>query len=150
MLALVQLSRLTGDPLYEERAIQIGKTFSQSVSQYPSAHINMMAAVDFLVGPAYEIVVVGNPEAEDTQNMIRKLESVYLPNKVVLLKPEGKDSGDLVAIAPYIEHFTSIDGRATVYVCQNFVCDLPTTDVDQMMEMLTGKRYEAEVSFGPK
>jgi uncharacterized protein YyaL (SSP411 family) len=150
MLALVQLSRLTGDPLYEERAIQIGKTFSQSVSQYPSAHINMMAAVDFLVGPAYEIVVVGNPEAEDTQNMIQKLESVYLPNKVVLLKPEDKDSRDLIAIAPYIEHFTSIDGRATVYVCQNFVCDLPTTNVDQMMEMLTGERYGPEVRLGPK
>jgi uncharacterized protein YyaL (SSP411 family) len=150
MLALVQLSRLTGDPLYEERAIQIGKTFSQSVSQYPSAHINMMIAVDFLVGPAYEIVVVGNPEAEDTQNMMRKLETVYLPNKVALLKPEGKESRDLVEIAPYIEHFTSIDGRATVYVCENFVCDLPTTDVEQMMDILKGDTYGLEVGYVPE
>ncbi len=148
MLALVQLSRLTGDPLYEERAVQIGKVFSQSVSQYPSAHVNMMVAVDFLVGPSYEVVVVGNPEAEDTRNMIRKLESVYLPNKVIILKPEDKDSVELLKIAPYIEHFTGIDGRATAYVCQNFVCDLPTTDVEQMMEMLRGEVYGPEVSLG--
>jgi len=31
----------------------------------------------------------------------------------------------------------AVDGAATAYVCRNQACDLPTTDIEQMMKTLT-------------
>jgi len=30
----------------------------------------------------------------------------------------------------------SINGRATAYVCMNYNCKLPTTDIDKMLQLL--------------
>ena len=34
------------------------------------------------------------------------------------------------------EEESALDGDATAYVCRNFSCELPTTDVDKMLELL--------------
>jgi uncharacterized protein YyaL (SSP411 family) len=79
---------------------------------------------------------VGNPEAEDTRKLYRELMSRYLPNKVVLFKPADEPHHPISDLAPYTESMTTLDGRATVYVCSNFACELPTTDVEKMIALL--------------
>jgi uncharacterized protein YyaL (SSP411 family) len=63
----------------------------------------------------------------------------FLPNKVVLFRPDGKSADALAKLAEFTRHHTSIEGRATAYVCQNYACRLPTTEVDKMLELLKGK-----------
>ena len=92
----------------------------------------MLTSVDFLLGDSYEIVLVGDPTDEGMQKMISALRKEYLPSAVVILK-----AGPSIArIAPYTEYYTAIDSQATAYVCQNFTCNLPTTDVETMMSQL--------------
>jgi uncharacterized protein YyaL (SSP411 family) len=43
------------------------------------------------------------------------------------------------SMAPFTEFMVPKDGRATAYVCTNFVCKLPTTDVSQMLANLQVK-----------
>ena len=136
MEVLVKLSRLTGRTELEERAVALSRSFSKTLVKYPSVHTYMMGAVDFLVGPSFEIVLVGDPEAEDTQRLYRELMSRYLPNKVVLFKPADDRRHPISDLAPYTESMTSLDGKATVYVCTNFACELPTTDVKKMVSLL--------------
>jgi len=39
-------------------------------------------------------------------------------------------------LAPFTKDLTTIDGKATAYVCRNYMCNLPTIDVQKMLEQL--------------
>ena len=54
--------------------------------------------------------------------------------KVVILK--DNNSVDLEKIAPYTKSQGVINNKATAYVCENFVCKLPTNDPDKMLELI--------------
>ena len=59
----------------------------------------------------------------------------FIPSKVVVFRPEGGAEA-LVEIAPYTKSQSALGGNATAYVCRNHACDLPTTDVDKMLDLL--------------
>jgi len=136
MLNLLRLGRLTAKSDLEEKAATIGKVFSESISESPSAHTQLMAAVDFGIGPSYEVVIVGNSKAEDTKEMVQALHTHFIPNKVVLLRPIDQEAAGIERLAKFTKYQTSIDNRATAYVCVNYNCKLPTTDKGKMLELL--------------
>jgi uncharacterized protein YyaL (SSP411 family) len=37
---------------------------------------------------------------------------------------------------PYTKEMKSLDGKATAYICVNYACRLPTTDVAQLRKLL--------------
>jgi uncharacterized protein YyaL (SSP411 family) len=98
-----------------------------------------MTAVDFALGPTYEIVIVGNPEKNDTKAMQRALNEKYLPNKVLLQFPTPGTAADIVRLAPFLKDYKAIDGKATAYVCRNHQCQLPTTQTTEMLRLLNVK-----------
>jgi uncharacterized protein YyaL (SSP411 family) len=139
-LNLLRLGRITANTNFEEKAVKIGRAFSTPVNQSPSAYTQLMVAVDFAVGPSYEVVIAGNSGAEDTKAMVRTLRTHFVPNKIVLLRPSEKESPDIIRLAEYTKYQPSIDGKATAYVCLNYHCKLPTTDRGKMLELLDVKR----------
>jgi uncharacterized protein YyaL (SSP411 family) len=136
MLNLLRLGRMTATPDWEERAAGIGRAFSQSVKQLPSAHTQLMVALDFGIGTGYEVVIAGSAHAEDTRVMVRALRTRFLPNKVVLLNPGEQESPEIAQLAAFTRNQPSIGGKATAYVCLNYNCKLPTADVRKMLELL--------------
>jgi hypothetical protein len=127
---------MTGTLDWEEKAEGIGRAFSQNVKQLPSAHTQLMVALDFGIGPCYEVVIAGSAHAEDTKVMVRALRTRFLPNKVVLLNPAEQNLPETSQLAAVTRHRSSIEGKATAYVCLNYSCKLPTTDVRKMLELL--------------
>ncbi len=138
-LNLLRLGRITANTDFEDRAIKIGRTFSKLINQSPSAYTQLLLAVDFAIGPSYEVVITGNIGAEDTKAMIRALRTHFVPNKVVLFRPSEKESPDITMLAGYTKYQSSIDGKATAHVCLNYNCKLPTTDRGKMLELLDVK-----------
>ena len=97
----------------------------------------MLMGLDFGLGPSFEVVVAGDPEAADTQAMLTALRAPYVPNKVVLLRPDQDEQTPAIAeVAPFTEAQHSRDGAATAYVCRHFQCEQPTTDIAQMLVLL--------------
>ncbi|HSA77407.1 MAG TPA: thioredoxin domain-containing protein [Nitrospirota bacterium] len=142
MSNLLRLARMTADPNLEKDASHLARAFSVQVRQNPSAYTQLMATVDFGLGPSYEVVIVGDQLAEDTKAMVKALRKIYMPNKVVLLRPihlANQKSIDITHIAGFTLSQSSIDGKATAYVCLNFRCQLPTTDINKMNELLNEK-----------
>ncbi len=139
MLNLLRLGRITGDSGLEEKAAAIGQAFSALVRQFPSGYTQLMVALDFAVGPSSEVVIAGNLQSEDTRRMLKVLRESYSPNKVVIFRPDAEDSPAIADIAPFTQGQTSIDGRATAYVCRNQSCTLPTTEAGRMLELLGGE-----------
>jgi uncharacterized protein YyaL (SSP411 family) len=133
---LLRLGRMTATSNLEDKAAKIGRAFSRSVKQSPLAHTQLMVALDFGVGPCHEVVIAGNPEAEDTKAMFKALRANFLPSKVVLLHSGQEESPEIAQLAEFTKEQSSIGGRATAYVCMNHNCQLPTTDINRMLELL--------------
>ena len=136
MLNLLRLGRMTGDPDLEEKAVKTGCAFANIVSEYPAAYTQLMVAVDFAAGPPCEVVIAGDLQAEDTKALLKALRSEFLPNKVVLLRPSEQQSPDIDRISGFTEACGSPDGKARTYICRDYNCQLPTSDIARMLEML--------------
>jgi len=136
MLNLLRLGRITANPEFDEKAAQIGQVFSESVKKIPVAYTQLLCALAFSVGPAYEIVIVGNSTASDTQAMLKALRKEFIPHKVVLFNPTEASSPAIHQLAEYTRHQPAVDGQATAYVCRNHACQQPTTNINQMLQIL--------------
>ena len=127
---------MTANKQFADKADALLQAFSAQLAQSPSSHTLLMAAVDFALGPSFEVVVSGHPESTDTMAMLRALRQPYLPNKVVVFRPNEAAPPPITALAPFTENQKPLQGQATAYVCQNYVCNKPTTDVQLMLNSL--------------
>ncbi len=136
VLNLFRLARITANSDLEDKANKIMLAFSKDVESVPSGYTQMMVGLDFGIGPSYEIVIVGNPEAKDTKEMLNSLRKHFIPNKVVLLRPSDQEEPDIIRLAKFTEYQSSFDGKATAYVCLDYACKMPTTDTEEMLKLL--------------
>ena len=136
-LNLIRLSRLTGNTRYEELADRTIRAFAPEVNHYPMAYTQFLQAVDFGLGPAKEIVIVGDPDDENALRMIEAVHRSFMPNKALIFKRTGPDARRLAELAPWTEDLEAIDDQATAYICDNFVCQRPLTSVDEFVSLLT-------------
>jgi uncharacterized protein YyaL (SSP411 family) len=136
MLNLLKLSRLTGNPVLEEKAAATGQAFSTHIEQIPSAYTQFLVSADFAVGPSYEVVIVGERNDEGTLGMVKALQSVYAPNIVVILKASDDPSSEIEGLAPFVKDYSTQDGSPVAYVCVSNACRQPTADVDEMISLL--------------
>ena len=135
-LNLLRLARFFGDRDLEKRAGDMGRTFSRTIQTYPSGHSFFLSALDFALGPSYEVVIVGDKKAEDTKAMACAIQSRFIPNKVLLLKGEGKSGSDMDSVTPLFKDRNSLGGRATAYVCSEDRCLTPATDIREMLALM--------------
>jgi uncharacterized protein YyaL (SSP411 family) len=136
LLNLLRLARLTANNEFENRAVELIKAFSSTVSKSPAAYSHFMSGVDFLLGPSHEVVIVGGENNEDTLEMVEALRDEFMPNKVVLFKSIVDEKPGITSVAEFTRDYKAIDGQATAYVCSNYVCKKPTTDAEEMMRLL--------------
>jgi len=141
-LNLLRLGRITAVTDLEDRADGIARVFSENIAGQPSAHTQLLTALDFAFGPAYEIVIIGNTEKEDTRGMLNALNSSFIPGAVVIFRPDNTSLPEIIGIAPYTKEQHSIEGKATAYVCINYNCRLPVTDVADMLKLISGNKTD--------
>jgi len=134
LMNLVRLSRITAKPEYETYANELVRASADEVSLAPSTATHFLSALDFLLGPSFEIVLSG-PKPEVLRRVVF---AKFVPNKVVVHRPVG-DAPTIVAIAPYTEAQLAIGGKATAYVCTNYACRLPVTEAGRVGAMLERK-----------
>jgi uncharacterized protein YyaL (SSP411 family) len=126
LLNLLRLALLTGDPAYEDIASRLLNVFSEDVQRAPAAHTFLLVGVDFAVGPAYNVILVGAADEDGVQSMLEALKAAYLPNVVVSLRqPSRAGLG-----------YEKIEGKATAYVCRGQTCMPPTNKIEKMLELV--------------
>ena len=135
-LNLLRIGRMTANPDLEEKAVAIGRAFSQQVSHVPMGHTQFMSALSFAFGPSYEVVIAGKANADDTRAMLGALQRNYFPNKVTLFRPTEDAAPAITKLAKFAAFQTGIDGKATAYVCKDYACNAPTTDIGEMLKLL--------------
>ena len=123
-VGLLRLAALTGDTGYQDRANAILRLLGGPSGQHPMAFAHLLAAVDLVTSGATEIAVVG-----ERPDLVRAVSELYLPNAVLtwgepFTSPlwEGRDPGP--------------DGTGRAFVCRNYACQAPVTDVDALLAQL--------------
>jgi uncharacterized protein YyaL (SSP411 family) len=132
-LDLVRLGQLTMDKTLQGYAERLFQAFSGQISQAPSSSPQLLIALDFWLGPSQEIVIAGDPASADTRQMLRAVRQRFLPRAVLALQPSNTSSTEVEALIPFIKTQRPLEGHATAYLCTNYVCNLPTTDVAQLI-----------------
>jgi len=131
----IRLARMTSRPDFEDIAFQILNAFAKHLNRGSSGYSMMMQAADFAFGPSYEVLVFGDEKNKDTQKMLEDIQSIYMPNRVVVYGKSG--TKELKNIIPFVGFYSPAeDGKPRVYVCQNFSCKLPTSDFSVVKKQL--------------
>src|SRR4030081_3429169 len=97
------------------------------MTRYPLGFARSLSALDFMLGRPKEVAIVGQPGAPDTEAMLRVVFEPFVPNKVVA-------GGD--AAIPLLEGRAPRNGHATAYVCEQYVCQSPTTDPEVLRTLV--------------
>jgi uncharacterized protein YyaL (SSP411 family) len=136
LLNLLRLGRLTGDGEMERTAEELVRAFAGEIEESPAGHTMMLVALDFFFGPTKELVIVGSPGDRAVTAMIEEARRGFRPNLVVLLRPPGVEGEEIVRLAPYTGPMKMIGGRPTAYLCENFACREPITDLKEFKRAL--------------
>ena len=136
---LLRLYHYTGQPAYLQRAEQVVQLFRRHMEQQPFGFGSLLTTLDFYLQKPQEIVLIGTPGAADTQAMLRAIHQQYLPNKILLqIDPQHTAAGldAFPLLRDVLAGKTQVDGRTTVYVCHNFTCSLPVTELGALTALL--------------
>ncbi len=133
---LLKLTRITGEIKWAEMADKTFKVFSNEINRVPSGYTSMVTAFLFEYDHPKEIVVVGSGSDPATQDALIRLKSEYVPGKILLFKDTDKLFPDLSPLAKWTATQETIDDKVTFYVCQDFSCKIPTTDIKQALTFI--------------
>ena len=139
LLNLLWLSRLTGDPQWDTKAQEQMRAFSGTVKAQPTAFTYFLLGVDFALRPGQEVVITGDPNKTDAQQMLAALNLNFAPHKVALVKSD-QNAERLAKFAGFTDGLELAQGKATAHICKGFACKEPTSDVQEMVDRLVGKK----------
>lgn len=137
-LVLLKLGRLTMDQHFTELGGKVLEAFSQQLERSPANSSAMLRALDFMLGPAQEIIIAGNADTPDVKRMLKLIRDNFLSNAVVLLHEPDKADSDLYNTVPFIKNQTAIEGKATAYLCENYVCKKPVNNISEFENIIAG------------
>jgi uncharacterized protein YyaL (SSP411 family) len=126
-LNLLRLYELTTDDAYRKRADRTLQAFGGTLDRSPTALSEMLLALDFRTDTPKEIILVTPEKESEAEPFLDRLRASFLPNHVVAVVT-GETQKEHAALVPLVKGKVARGGKATAYVCERQVCDLPTSD----------------------
>ena len=136
-LNLARLAAIRNDTGLLARAQETVNAFARQLAHFPSALPQMLVAFDFLEGALRQIVIAGNSDASETEALLAEVHRHFLPNRVLLLADGAEGQSYLGETNEAIRAMSMMGGKPAAYVCENFACKAPVTDVNELRSLLT-------------
>jgi uncharacterized protein YyaL (SSP411 family) len=131
-IVLQRLALLTGEVEYERAGVDALRLVRGLMVRAPQVLGQALSALDLYVSKSREVAIVAEPGAEDTDRLVREVHGRFLPNVVLAVGPSEGDGS-----IPLLAGRAAVDGKATAYVCERFVCQMPVTDPEALVAQLT-------------
>lgn len=129
---LLKLARRMGETDYEGLANKLFATFSQDIDSYPMGHSFLLSAYLFVQADPKELIILKGKTDDDVTSALSMLNKKYLPDVVTIAGNER----ELKEIAPYLSNYHPINQQTTAFLCRNFQCEQPTTELQKIIEHL--------------
>ncbi len=137
VMNLIRLASLLGKGQWRDLAEKSLRAFSSLLQEQSVALPGMISALDRFIGPSSEIVVVGGQEERQTGALLQEVWRRYLP-QTVLVPFDPKDAEAKRELNELAGMLTRVDGRPALYLCENFACKLPLTEISDASIALDG------------
>jgi uncharacterized protein YyaL (SSP411 family) len=135
--SLLRLARLCGREDFDAAARGTLEMLSGEMARVTMATGQALLALDDLLGPSYELVLVDGQSHDETTSVLRALNKYFLPNAVIARR--SADAGDS-SIAPLLRETlagkTAVDEQPTLYVCERGTCRPQVADLRSIEELL--------------
>jgi uncharacterized protein YyaL (SSP411 family) len=131
--ALLKLAAYTDNGKYHDLAEQTLTIASESALRYPLGFARWLSAAEYSQGNTNQVAVLG--ETENSGRLLKVIRAEYRPGVVTAASdfPPEKDAPALLSERGLI------NGKATAYVCEGFVCQQPTNDPEILAKQLSKK-----------
>jgi uncharacterized protein YyaL (SSP411 family) len=136
---LLRLAQMTDQQQWREKAEKVFAVFARRLQTNPEALPQLAAALDFELSKPKQIIIAGDVGAADTRALLRLVSERYIPNKILMVADGAQGQKQLAQWLPFIQSVTRKQGRATAYICENYVCKLPTADPHEVAHLLDNK-----------
>ena len=128
-LNFIRLGRILSRYDYDEICYEIIDAFSSNLNRYSSGSSFILQAVNYLEGPSYEIIIKG--DRNNNLNLIKEIQKHPQPNKVIIYNDDNNINFNFLE-----QYKIGIDNLPLIYVCQNYSCQLPTSDINKVKKMI--------------
>jgi uncharacterized protein len=135
-LNLLRLSQIYDDPKIAERAKKTIDAFATILLQFPSGMPQMLVAVENSLGKPRQIVIAGKKDSPETKALLKEVHRHFLPNTIVILADANAGQKYLGERNEAVRAMSVVEGKPAAYVCENFTCKAPVTEVKRLSELL--------------
>ncbi len=139
VLNLLRLSQMTDNKVLRERAMLTLGAFGERLSKTPASLPQMLVALDFSLAKPKQIVIASDAKSSGLAAMVDAAYAPYLGNRVILYADGGTGQEFLARQLPFLKDVAPLKGQATAYVCENYACHLPVTDLASFGKLLSNK-----------
>ena len=137
-LNLLRIAALTDSKPARAKAEAIFRSFAATMQNAPGDLPLLIATFNASQRTPREVVIVGDVTRDDTKAMIRTVHEQFAPLRVFFVVPNDRARDELSAFAPFIKEMKPIDEKLpTAFVCQNYTCKPPVTDIGKLAGMLS-------------
>ena len=135
-LNLTRLAAIRNDTELLARAQETVNAFARQLAHFPRALPQMLVAFDFLEDALRQIVIAGGSDSPETKALLAEVHRHFLPNKVLLLADGAEGQSYLGETNEAIRAMSMVGEKPAAYVCENFACKAPVTDVNELRSLL--------------
>jgi uncharacterized protein YyaL (SSP411 family) len=125
-MGLLRLAALTGERRHEQAAEGVFRLFARPAGQHPEAFAYLLRGIDFHLAAAKQVALVG----DDLTDLVAVIRSQYRPHLVLAGGRPEIERPELLA------NRSMVEGRPTAYVCENFACNRPVTEPNDLADLL--------------
>ncbi|HEX3421567.1 MAG TPA: thioredoxin domain-containing protein [Candidatus Udaeobacter sp.] len=136
-LNLLRLSQIYDDPKIAEHAKKTIDAFATILLQFASGMPQMLVAVENSLGKPRQIVIAGKTDSPETKALLKEVHRHFLPNTLVVLADGNEGQRHLGENNEAIRAMSPVEGKPAAYVCENFTCKAPVTDVKELGALLS-------------
>jgi len=136
---LLRIGALADDEDMPGCARDIFLAFGAQLEESPLAYTQMLSAVDLYLNSPMQIVIACD-DVKETKEFVLEINRHFLPDKVIAFA--GNRASE--EVGPGLVHMTrgkvAIQGKPTIYICENYACRAPITKLEDLRQVLSGRR----------
>jgi uncharacterized protein YyaL (SSP411 family) len=117
--ALLRLALFTGESTWRDAAERGLRAFRGLMAERPFSIAQMLTALDWHLGPNEQVAIIGDPNAADTQRVVRAARKSYRPQRLIVAQESPAQS-----MIPWVRD-KAADKMVATYVCHDFICEAP-------------------------
>jgi uncharacterized protein YyaL (SSP411 family) len=126
---LLKLGVITGKNEFTDMAVNSIKLFFDELQKYPFSYPCSVFDLMFYLNSAKEIIITGKDDK--SKELLNQVQLTYLPFRIIL-----KADKSIEKISSFINNKTFNFEESKVYVCKNYKCELPVSNIEELNNLL--------------